>query len=68
MERDRLREVNAELLKALDALIVQWDLFTGPQRQGWGNMEDAYYDLAKHAQNAWKNARTATAKAREQKG
>ena len=53
-----------ELLEALEALVERWHTFTGDDRGGWENMENAYYDLAKHAQKQWANAEAAIAKAR----
>ena len=53
-----------DMLEALQGLMERWELFTSvDQRNGFGNFEDAYYDLAKHAQEQWKAARAAIAKA-----
>ena len=46
-----------EMVNVLQLLLARWDTFTGPERDGWGNMENAYYDLAKHAQGEWRLAR-----------
>lgn len=55
VELERARVVKLEAVRdAAAELIKQWELFTGPERNGWGNQEQAYYDLAKHAHNKWK--------------
>lgn len=45
-------EAAAEMRRPLIALLAQWRVFTENQG-GWGNQEDAYYALAKHAQEQW---------------
>jgi hypothetical protein len=59
----RLISAAPDLLEALQSLMDRWEIFTGPDREGWGNMEQAYYDLAKHAQKDWRAAQAAVAKA-----
>jgi len=46
----------AAMVGALKALLVHWNYFTGPECGGWGNQEQAYYGLAKHAQKEWQAA------------
>ncbi|KKL72793.1 hypothetical protein LCGC14_2081430 [marine sediment metagenome] len=55
----RLIAAAPAMLDALEALLSHFDNFTDESRHGWGNQEDAYYCLAKHAQDSWKKARAA---------
>lgn len=54
-------DVTADLVAALRGLVARWDQFTS-RNGGWGNQEDAYYDIAKHAQKEWDAARAALAR------
>ena len=52
-----------EMRDTLGGLLAHWETFTSEKlRGGWGNQQDAYYDLAKHAQQDWAAARALLAK------
>ncbi len=61
-ERDRLREINAELLAALSPLLEGWQAF----KDSHGNQTDAYYKLAKGQHAAWEKVAFICAKAKGQ--
>ena len=59
IERDRLREINAELLVALKPLLDGWKAF----KDSYGNQEDAYYKLAKGKHASWERLSEISARA-----
>ena len=64
VEHAQLIAASPDLLAALEALLGHFAAFTDERRGGWGNQEDAYYCLAKGAQDSWNKARAVVAKAK----